>query len=276
MHRFPAPGQAWRQQWLSTLNLNEEDINAIQSEGVQGITRATTWEKHVKLNKILMTSTIPLCGFQYLDTDSPPHTLVPFTVEVTHHPRPLYYRYWVPSNCTSSWVGKSTQRSCIAAIWASSTFSGSQSCCCSRLIVSDERPFSPDAVVYDPDNDDSLGLAEVKCPYSVRFITPAEACSHKDFRSILETSTSTGQHQLKLKRNHKYYSQVQGQMAISKCKWSDFIFTTKGLSVERIPFDSDFFEQGTVTQTDRLLWQLFGSRGCLTCPRTWYTCQRST
>ena len=121
-------------------------------------------------------------------------------------------------------------------------------CCCSGFIVSDEHPFlgaSPDAVVYyDPDNDDSFGLAEVKCPYSVRFITPAEACSHKDFCSILETSTSTGQHQLKLKRNHKYYSQVQGQMAISKRKWCDFIiFTTKRLSVERIPFDSDFWNK---------------------------------
>ena len=87
---------------------------------------------------------------------------------------------------------------------------------------------SPDAVVYDPDNEDPFGLAEVKCPYSVRLITPAEACSHKDFCSSLETS-STGQHQLKLKRKHKYYSQVQGQMSISKRKWCDFImFTTKG------------------------------------------------
>ena len=116
--------------------------------------------------------------------------------------------------------------------------------CRSGFIVSDDHPFlgaSPDAVVYDPDNDDPFGLAEVKCPYSVRFITPAEACSHKDFSCTLETS-STGQEQLKLKRNHKYYSQVQGQMSISKRKWCDFIiFTTKGLSVERIPFDADFW-----------------------------------
>ena len=90
--------------------------------------------------------------------------------------------------------------------------------------------------------DDSFGLAEIKCPYSVRLITPAEACSRKDFCSTLETSTSTGQHHLKLKIKHKYYSQIQGQMAISKRKLCDFIiFTTKRLSVERIRFDSDFW-----------------------------------
>ena len=98
---------------------------------------------------------------------------------------------------------------------------------CSGFIVSDDHPFfgaSPDAVVYDPDNEDPFGLAEVKCPYSVRLITPAEACSHKDFCSTLETS-STGQHQLKLKRKHKYYSQVQGQMSISKRKWCDLSYS---------------------------------------------------
>ena len=43
-------------------------------------------------------------------------------------------------------------------------------CCRSGFIVSDDHPFlgaSPDAVVYDPDNEDPFGLAEVKCPYSV-------------------------------------------------------------------------------------------------------------
>ena len=113
--------------------------------------------------------------------------------------------------------------------------------CRSGFIVSDDHPFlgaSPDAVVYNPDNKDLFGLAEVKCPYSVHLITPAEVCSRKDFCSTLETS-STGQHQLKLKRKHKYYCQVQGEMGISRRKWCDFIiFTTKGL---RIPFDTDFW-----------------------------------
>ena len=99
-------------------------------------------------------------------------------------------------------------------------------CCRSGFIVSDEHP-----VVYDPDTDDPFGLAEVKCPYSVRLITPAEACSRKDFCSTLETSTSTGQHHLKLKRK---LSQVQGQMAISKCKWCDFIIIIHYQGVECI------------------------------------------
>ena len=120
-------------------------------------------------------------------------------------------------------------------------------CCRSGFIVCDEHPFLgalPDAVVYDPDTEDSFGLAEVKCPYSHRLITPAEACSHKDFCCTLDTCASTGQPQIKLKRKHKYYSQVQGQLGISKRKWCYFIiFTTKGLSVERIQFDTDFWNK---------------------------------
>ena len=48
---------------------------------------------------------------------------------------------------------------------------------------------------------------------------------------------------LKLKRNHVYYSQIQGQMAIGDRNWCDFVvFTNKGISIERIPFNSTFWE----------------------------------
>ena len=43
-----------------------------------------------------------------------------------------------------------------------------------------------------------------------------------------------------LKRDHPYFSQVQGQMAVGERPWCDFvIYTTQGLSVL---FDSDFWE----------------------------------
>ena len=47
-----------------------------------------------------------------------------------------------------------------------------------------------------------------------------------------------------LKRDNPYYAQVQGQMGVTGTRWCDFIvYTRKGLYVQRIPFDSQFWEQ---------------------------------
>ena len=46
---------------------------------------------------------------------------------------------------------------------------------------------------------------------------------------------------LKLKQNHKYFAQVQEQLAVGERKWCDFvIFTNKGISIERIKFDEEY------------------------------------
>ena len=114
--------------------------------------------------------------------------------------------------------------------------------CPSGFVVCEEYPFlgaSPDCVVYDPSNPNPFGLAEVKCPYSCRSLTPEESCSRPSFFCTLDQATS----KLKLKRSHPYYCQVQGQMAITKRQWCDFIvFTLKGISIERINFDPDFWK----------------------------------
>lgn len=116
-------------------------------------------------------------------------------------------------------------------------------CCKSGFVVSEDYPFlgaSPDGSVYDPSSPDQFGSLEVKCPYSCRNITPKEACMKSDFCSKLVTTN--GNEHPKLRTNHPYYSQVQGQMAITGRKWCDFVlFTEKGLSVERIPFDENFW-----------------------------------
>ena len=45
----------------------------------------------------------------------------------------------------------------------------------------------------------------------------------------------------RLKRNHAYFTQVQGQMGVTGCEWCDFIvYTSKGLYVERIQFEPQF------------------------------------
>lgn len=81
------------------------------------------------------------------------------------------------------------------------------------------------------------GFLEVRCPYSKRHMTPVEACSCQGFFATLVDG------QPRLRRTHMYYSQVQGQMAIGGRMWCDFvIFTEKGISVERIPFDFLYWE----------------------------------
>ena len=117
--------------------------------------------------------------------------------------------------------------------------------CRSGFVICEDHPYlgaSPDAVVYDPTSAEQFGLAEVKCPYAYRQMTPSQACGNKDFCCTLETADD-GNKYLKLRHNHPYFSQVQGQMAVTGRTWCDFvIYTEKGLSVERIPFDRDFWQ----------------------------------
>ena len=45
-----------------------------------------------------------------------------------------------------------------------------------------------------------------------------------------------------LKKCHPYYTQVQGQLALTGAEWCDFIvYTHKGLIIQRIPFDLTFW-----------------------------------
>ena len=111
--------------------------------------------------------------------------------------------------------------------------------------VSSDYPFlgaSPDAAVYDPSELQPFGFAEVKCPYKHKDITPKEACADSTF--CCEVIQHDGEERLKLKEGHPYYSQVQGQMAIGRRTWNDFIiYTTKGIAVERIRFNQLFWER---------------------------------
>ena len=116
--------------------------------------------------------------------------------------------------------------------------------CPSGFVIAEKYPFlgaSPDAVVYDETNANPFGLAEIKCPYSMRNKTPLEAAESRDFCCQLEL-ISSGSRSLKLKRSHPYFCQVQGQMAITERDWCDFVvYTPKGISIERIPYDAEFW-----------------------------------
>ena len=113
----------------------------------------------------------------------------------------------------------------------------------SGFIVNPLYPFlgaSPDGTVYDPSNEeDPFGFVEVKCPYSARDITPSAAAAESSFYCKLDSSGY-----VKLKHTHHYYAQVQGQMAIGDRPWCDFvIYTSKGISIERINFDRKYWEE---------------------------------
>ncbi len=109
----------------------------------------------------------------------------------------------------------------------------------SGLVIDSEKGWlvcSPDDLAKDPstevENQDGL-----VCPYSARDTTVQQACGKKDFMSNIINGEIT------LKRTHKYYYQVQGQMAICKRKWCDFvIWTLSSLSTEKITFDPDFWK----------------------------------
>jgi len=112
----------------------------------------------------------------------------------------------------------------------------------SGLVVSEGYPIlgaSPDGKVIDSGCVDHFGLAEVKCPYTKYNVTPLDACSDSKF--FMEKLSDN---ECRLKEDHQYYAQVQGQMAITGTRWCDFIvYTSKGLYVQRIPFNYVYWEK---------------------------------
>ncbi|KAJ8368736.1 hypothetical protein SKAU_G00087640 [Synaphobranchus kaupii] len=80
------------------------------------------------------------------------------------------------------------------------------------LVIHPDAPWlgaSPDGVVYDPLERPSFGLVEMKCPNALNYID----CSY--------LRVDHGTH--KLKENHPYYWQVQGQLLITGMEWCDFV-----------------------------------------------------
>ena len=114
-----------------------------------------------------------------------------------------------------------------------------------ELVASKASPIigaTPDARDVDFGCTDHFGIAKiakVKCPYTKQHVTPLEACTDENF--FMEKISDT---ECKLKEDHTYCAQVQGQMAVTGARWGDFIVhTTRGLYVQRIPFNRDFWAE---------------------------------
>ena len=97
---------------------------------------------------------------------------------------------------------------------------------------------SLDGLVHLPGNTERNGVVELKCPYTAaqKGLTLLEAGqSVKTFPCKVTEEGS-----LRLNCGH---NQVQGVLAITRRRWCDFvIWTPKGMSVERVHFDAEFWE----------------------------------
>ena len=140
--------------------------------------------------------------------------------------------------------GKNTEAQALQAYTEYQLKNGHPSLCVvpSGFIIFKTHPFlgaSPDGAVYDPDCvSQPFGFLEIKCAYKYRELTPLQAAQQPDFWSNLENG------QIKLKENHPYYSQVQGQMGVGMRLWCDFVtYTQKGIHVERIEFNDTFWKE---------------------------------
>ena len=126
------------------------------------------------------------------------------------------------------------------------------------LVVNPTLPWlgaSPDGLVCDP-LETSLGILEIKCPYTYRLCTNQEAAADRNFFASMVDGTVT------LKWTDKYYCQVhvQGQMALAGVLWCDFIiFTFKNHTTENIRFDSDFWKNMQICLTNFFFQYVFPS-----------------
>lgn len=110
------------------------------------------------------------------------------------------------------------------------------------LVTRPDIPFlgcTPDGKVVDPKYHPHFGVLEIKCPYTARFITPRGAVlSDPDFCCEIRNG------KLRLKLDHQYYFQVQGQLALTGMDWCDFVvYTFKGMHIERIRFNKAFWNE---------------------------------
>ncbi|XP_065293536.1 uncharacterized protein [Dermacentor albipictus] len=111
------------------------------------------------------------------------------------------------------------------------------------LHVHAEHPFIaayPDRLVFEGSD---MGLLEVKCLFSFKGKSIEEAAASPKF-----CCRATG-NEITLKREHEYYYQLQGQMAVTGLSWCDFVVWTNAASiasslhVERIFFDEAMWSQ---------------------------------
>ncbi|XP_072400501.1 uncharacterized protein [Diabrotica undecimpunctata] len=104
------------------------------------------------------------------------------------------------------------------------------------LFIDEEHCFlgaSPDGLVGDD------ALIEIKCPPSIKSMTPKAAVEKKKLPYLQVTKNTN---KIELKRNHDYYYQIQAQLHIVKREKCYFVvWTPQGNIIEEIPRDQQFW-----------------------------------
>ena len=96
---------------------------------------------------------------------------------------------------------------------------------------------SPDGKVVDKSVDVPYGLLDT----NVHLSTEASVL-HRQLMKLISVWKKYGD-TLRLKRDHIYFYQIQGQMAIAGLTWCDFVvYTLMGMYVERVSFDSSLWK----------------------------------
>ena len=97
---------------------------------------------------------------------------------------------------------------------------------------------SPYGKVIDSAETMKFGIMEVKCSEEYKDFDP------KSISFISKTSCiELVGNDLKLKKSHSYYDQVQLQLALTTHSWCDFVlFTLKGMVIDRVQFDPEHWK----------------------------------
>jgi len=102
------------------------------------------------------------------------------------------------------------------------------------LLVKIDKPFlgaSPDGLLSCK----CCGTAvlEAKCPYSIKDQNIKESYEKVDFLEVCDGN-------LRLKRSHRYYSQLTTEIALKGCSYGFIIvWTMVDYFIEKIPFDQN-------------------------------------
>ena len=102
------------------------------------------------------------------------------------------------------------------------------------IFLSTELPFlgaSPDGIIYTGNG--KFALVEIKCPFKYRHCNISEACHDRKF--CLRKKDD----QLELRRDHDYYYQVIGQLALTEALYCDFVVWTLNDVYRKSTYGSD-------------------------------------
>ena len=103
---------------------------------------------------------------------------------------------------------------------------------------------SPDYIVFNPsENDDPFGSMEAKC---------LQCLSVRNAKCLRHING-----ELKLKKSHEYYYQIQGQLGLTEMQWCDLMVLCKDdYHIERIYFDQEFFDS-MCTNLNKFYFEFF-------------------